>query len=182
MHCKVLTFLAAALVIGAGCETTRVHQLQVRRHSSVGLTNAEADQILEDMSTVAKTNDGPGDVPANVKFVRDGDVTVFNTGTGSINSAQDFADVENLPGHVKVVNQINWCNGLAPNIIGCARVPGNSLTVVRFVGNQEGILWLHEYGHNKGLNHRTSSTAVMDPTIAPSRRRLNQGESDAVKQ
>lgn len=174
--------LLASLVIGAGCETTKVHRLRVSHHSSVSLTSAEADQILEDMGTVASSNDGPGDVPARVKFVRDGDVTEFTNGTGNINSEQDFAEILGLPGQVKVVNQINWCGGLAPNIIGCAPMPGDALLVVRFYVDQEGILWLHEYGHNKGLGHRESNTAVMDPTIAPSRRRLNQDESDAIEQ
>ena len=125
------------------------HLLGVRRFTTSVLTNADADRILADATTVLQTNDGPGDVACNVNLNRTGNVTVFADGDGSIDSAAEFNTIIGLAGHIKVVNQINWCGVLLPNVIGCAPVPGNSLVVVRFTTNQEGILWAHEFGRKR---------------------------------
>jgi hypothetical protein len=163
------------------CAITQ-HNLQIRRFTSSTLTNADADRILTDASTVLQTNDGPDDVACRVGFSRHGDVTVFADGDGSIDSAAEFNALIALAGWIKVVNQINWCGGLIPNVIGCAPVPGSSLAVVRFTANLEGILWAHEFGHNKGLNHRNDDqNAVMNGTIGSTRRRVNSTESTAYQ-
>ena len=124
--------MALAMSLAACCTRstrTTVHSLQVRRHTSAALTEARAGQILADATAVLRTNDGPGDVPADVRLERNGTVTAFAAGTGIINSRADFEAVNNLPGNVKVVTQINWCGNFAPNIIGCAPVPGTSRRV-----------------------------------------------------
>ena len=172
----LVSFAAAA----GGC--TKVHPLQVSRFNTSPLTDAQADTILADATTVLRTNDGPGDVAADVRMERNGAVTTFTTGDGSIDSQAEFNAVNGLAGNTKVVNQINWCGVILPNVIGCAPVPGTSLVVVRFAANQEGILWAHEFGHNKGLNHRNDANAVMNGTIGVNRRRINQAECDAYRQ
>jgi len=46
----------------------------------------------------------------------------------------------------------------------------------------QGILWGHEYGHTKGLEHRNSgSNAVMYGSIGFNRRRVNRAECDAFR-
>ena len=157
------------------------YNLRVDRHNTTDINNNRTDAILASMQSVITTNDGEGDVACNVNFSRNGEVGIFNTGTGFINSESDFIAVNGLPGEIKVVNQINWCGGIAPNIIGCAPVPGISMMVVRFDESQEGILWLHEYGHNKGLRHRNDPNAVMNGVIGPTHKRVNQGECDAFR-
>jgi len=173
-----ITILAVCMVC-IGCLKT--HNLQVSRHNTTTLSNARADAILSNATTILKTNDGPGDVACNVNLVRSGNITAFTTGNGIINSAANFNAVNSLPGNVKVVRQINWCGTLAPNIIGCAPVPGTSLVVVRFTANQEGVLWAHEFGHNKGLPHRNGTNAVMRPTINVNNKRINSTECNAYR-
>ena len=113
--------------------------LSVTRFTTTTLDNARADAILADATNVLRTNDGSGDVACAVELVRQGNVTTFTAGDGSIDSQAEFtAVVINPPGNIKVVNAINWCGSLSPNIIGCAPVPGNALAVVRFTENQEG--------------------------------------------
>jgi hypothetical protein len=158
------------------------HALQVRRHTSATLADADADRILADATTVAQAGDGAGDVPCAVALARNGPVGTFTTGSGIINSGADFTAVNGLPGNVKVVNQINFCSTPGIGIIGCAPVPGVSLVVVRFTANQEGILWLHEFGHNKGLGHRTGADFVMNPVIGPNRLQVNTAECTAYRQ
>lgn len=179
----LLVLPLAFLSIGQDCDGDGriTYQLQISRHTTASLTNTRADQILADMGTILQTNDGAGDVACNVAFTRSGNVTTFATGTGTINSAADFNAVNGLPGNVKVVNFINWCGGPAPGAIGCAPVPGTSLVVERFTANQEGILWVHEYGHNKGLSHRDVPNAVMRPFINVNHKRVNSTECDAYR-
>lgn len=179
-----LAFLIAVLGwagCGDGGDAVTV-SLQISRFTTSSLSDTRADQILDGKSTILQTDDGSGDVECNVAFTRNGPVTVFDTGNGMINSRADFLAVNNLPGNVKVVNQINFCSGLAPNIIGCAPVPGTSRLVVRFTLDQEDILWVHEFGHNKGLGHRNGDNLVMNPIIGPTKRRINQAECNAYRQ
>lgn len=157
------------------------YSLSIERHNTSNLDNNRSDAILRDMQSIITINDGPGDIACDVNFSRNGEVGVFNIGSGFINSESDFVAVNGLPGEIKVVNQINWCGGIAPNIIGCAPVPGVSFVVVRFDESQEGILWLHEYGHNKGLNHRNNPNAVMNGVIGPTHKRVNRQECDAFR-
>jgi hypothetical protein len=162
----------------AGENTTAVC-LRVARYTTATLSDANADTILQAASNVLQTDDdgaGPNDVACLMQFTRQGRVTAFDDGDGSIDSAADFNAVIALPGVVKVVNQINWCSAIGFNIIGCAPTPGSSLVVVRFTANQEGILWAHEYGHTRGLPHNTATTAIMNPTIATTRTMVTPSE------
>ena len=157
------------------------YSMRVDRHINAKLDNSRSDAILTAMQTILKVNDGERDVAGYVNFSRNGEVGVFDTGSGFINSEADFIAVNGLPGEIKVVNQINWCGGIAPNIIGCAPVPGNSFVVVRLDESREGLLWLHEYGHNKGLSHRNAPDAVMNGVIDPTHKKINQAECDAFR-
>lgn len=156
--------------------------LQVSRFSTSDLSNEEADHILGDASTVLKVSDGPDDIACDLTLSRSGDVSTFRTGNGIINTASDFRRVCEEPGFVHIVNQINWCNGSIPNVIGCAKTPGECMVVVRFLPDpelqQEGILWAHEYGHTRNLGHRDDSDAVMNSVIEASHRKVDQSEAD----
>jgi hypothetical protein len=154
---------------------------QVRRFTTSALTNADTDRILADASNVLQVNDGTGDVACPVAYSRNGDVTAFSDGDGSIDSQAEFNALIGLPGQVKVVNQINWCGALIPNVIGCSPTPGSSLAVVRFAASMEGILWAHEHGHTKGLNHRNDANFVMNPVIASTARRVTADECGAYR-
>jgi hypothetical protein len=153
--------------------------LKISRYTMSTLSSTTADAILAKMTDILQTNNGSGDVACDVEFIRDGGVTVFSTGDGSIDSQAEFNTIIGLTGYVKVVNQINWCSGIGFNIIGCAPTPGSSLAVVRFTTiHQEGILWAHEYGHTQGLQHR-SGDVVMNGTIDANNTRVNSTECNA---
>jgi hypothetical protein len=167
---------------GVQCSTVKQHQFQVRRFTTAILTNADADEILADATTVLKTDEGARDVACSVTLSRVGDVTEFTQGDGSIDTEAELSNLFALPGHIKVVNAINFCNGFTPDTIGCASTPGTSFVVERFTANQEGILWAHEFGHNKGLDHRDNDpNAVMNGTIEVSRRRVTSAECGAYQ-
>lgn len=155
--------------------------LPVSRYRTTSMSNSEADRIFNSGTQVLRTDDGSNDVSCDLTLQRSGNVRSFNTGDGSIDSSSEFYAVLNSTGFVKVVNRINWCGGFAPNIIGCAPVPGNSMVVVRFTRSLEGILWAHEYGHTRGLRHRSSSTAIMNGTIGSNRRRVTSSECSTFR-
>ncbi len=158
-----------------------VRQLQVTRFNTSALTDADADTIVRGATRILSTSDGTGDVACNIRLVRNGPVTAFQAGTGTINSRQDFDDVVALPGFVKVVNLIQWCSVFAANFIGCSPTPGSSIVVMRHRANQEGILWAHEYGHTRGLDHRNDGDAIMHETIATTHLQVNASECDAFR-
>lgn len=156
-------------------------KVKVQRHSTVSLTNAEADRILRDMGTVLQKSDRPGDVATPIQFVRQGSVTVLPTNvSGVIQTQAQFNTLMQAGTGVKVVQRILWCGSPGGSIIGCAPRPSAvvNLAVVRFTPAQEGILWAHEFGHNCNLSHRTNDlNAIMYPSIAPNRQVVNASES-----
>jgi hypothetical protein len=160
----------------------KVILLKVNRFAGIGLTDDEVDDILLQGTSLLQKNDGAGDVPTFVALVRDGPVTTFTTSPpgGVINSQADYNTVIAMAGQAKVINLINWCGAFIPGVIGCANVPGSSIAVVRYgITAHEGVLWVHELGHNRGLNHRTDLDVVMHPTVNLSNRKVNPAESGA---
>jgi hypothetical protein len=164
------------------CTCTCEGFIVIRFTTSI-LTNADADRILADATRVLSQKDGPSDIACGAKFVRNEEnVLVTNVpANGIINSPTDLDLIlVSIPGNAKritVVNQINYCSGFKPNIIGCSR-QGTSQAVVRYIAAQEGILWAHEYGHTRGLPDLplTSSTSVMNGTIGANRLQVTNGE------
>jgi hypothetical protein len=169
----IATLLLIAL-LGCGLATSR--------YTTTNLPNGDADTNYTAARTVLSTNNGSGDVSCDVSALsRNGDVSTFTTGNGIVNSQSDFNTIIGLAGFTKVVNQINWCGTISPNWIGCTPTPGSSMLVVRYTANQEGILWAHEYGHSRGLNHRNDSDAIMNPVIGTNRTKVNQTECDSYR-
>jgi hypothetical protein len=171
-HRTLYLLLLLTVVSAAGCRG-----FVVSRHTSTTLSNADADRIIADAVRVLGSTELAGDFRCIVGVQRDGDVTTFTQGA-IINSQADLDTVLGLPGSAKVVSQINWCGALIPNVIGCAYTPGSSLAVVRFTPSQEGILWAHEFGHNKGLPHVTTPNNVMSPVISPSNTTVTSAQCD----
>jgi hypothetical protein len=173
-----ISLYADYLVVNPGARTVRV---TVHRHSTVALTNAEADRILRDMGTVLQNVDSPSDVATAVQFVRNGPVRVLPaTVAATIQTQAQWNTLMGAGTGAKVVQNIMWCGGPGGSIIGCAPVgnPTVNFAVVRFTPNQEGILWAHEYGHNVGNGHRTNDgRALMFPSIGPDRNVVNNTES-----
>jgi hypothetical protein len=157
------------LVVNPPILGTRTVSVTVHRHSAVTLTDADADRILADMGTVLQGADTGTDIATRVQFVRNGPVRMLPaTVPGTIQTQADWDALMGAGTGVKVVQAIRWCGGPGGSIIGCAPIGSavTNLAVVRFTANQEGILWVHEYGHNAGNGHRTDDTrAVMFPSI-----------------
>jgi hypothetical protein len=145
------------------------------------LTDADADRILRDMGTVLQNSDSAADTATGVQFVRNGAIRVLPaTVAGTIQTQAEWNTLLSAGTGVKVVQAIRWCGGPGGSIIGCAPIgnPTVNLAVVRFTANQEGVLWVHEYGHNTGNPHRTDDArAVMFPSIGVDHNVVDSTES-----
>ena len=162
--------------------TGRTVEVAVQRHSTVPLSDADADRILADMGRLLQGADSPADVATSVRFVRNGPVQLLPANVaGTIQTEAQLNALLNAGSGVKLVQAIRWCGGPGGSIIGCAPVgsPAINLAAVRFTENQEGILWVHEYGHNAGLGHRTDDMrAIMYPSIALDHNVVNGAEAE----
>ena len=165
---------------------------RIRRHqkaTSPGLDNSRADKILEGGIKILKDKDGPNDVSCSLDLRREGDVEVFSVGNGIIDSQADYYAVRGESTHphrIYLVNQILYCGGNRPSpgyrYIGCADTPGSCMILVRIDEDEESLLWMHEFGHTKGLKHRNEEFALMNQTIGEDRLQLNQNESNNFKE
>jgi hypothetical protein len=181
--------------------TAHVHQVAVTRFDnpygsgSVRLTDADADAILADTTAVLATDDGPaangdGDVACGVELTRAGSVSAFSIADapGIINNPAGYKRVCAQPGYVHVVAEINWCGAFLNNIVGCADIGGTCMVVVRY--NPQPILWAHEFGHTKGLDHSCGGKSpcasqhddrVMHPYINTTHRKIGSAECAAYR-
>jgi len=145
------------------------------------MTDARLDQITAEASRVAGTANFAEDVACCVTISRAGVGGSFGSPGDGLASIDDQTELETVlavsAARVKIVRDISWCGGAGTNIIGCARRPGDSMAVVRVSGT-EGTVWLHEYGHNTGLDHVNDSRYVMNASINLSNPSSNTGLSD----
>ena len=100
-------------------------------------------------------------------------VTVVAPTLLDITTDAEVTQVFNLFGGSPTVNfyfidTISACGGtIAPGIVGCGAFPGNDFVVEStFAAGAFGVeLLSHELAHNLGVGHRSSSTALMNPSL-----------------
>jgi hypothetical protein len=152
----------------------RVHDapLTYANHPAVTnpMTDSRLDMAFTDVNFRAGKSDFDVDVSCCITVSRSGTANTF----GSISDGLDIIDnnteltsvLNNSTARVHVVRAINFCGSTGSNIIGCAWVGGNGMSLVRLTTvSTEGILWLHEYGHNTGLGHNADSRYIMYGTL-----------------
>jgi hypothetical protein len=160
-------------------------KIKVNRHINTNLSLSEAQLIFASgLDMLARIDSPPaGDVATNLPLVLDPTIGTFSYGTESISSCDAldklFADKS---ADIYVVSEIHCCGGITTTAWGCS---GANLPLVVFSDPKgqlstsvKGILWMHEYGHHKGLCHNLSSRfAVMAPVIRFKHTQVNQCES-----
>ena len=145
---------------------------------SADLTEADADRILASMSDVLRAFDGADDTACNVAFCRDLDIVEYEVGDGLIDTSGELDEVFAVPQDVKVARSVDFCNNeFTPGSSGCAS--GGSFIVER--APHDVVLWAHEYGHVRGLDHRDPDdpNAVMRNGPSNTSRSVNSQECTA---
>jgi hypothetical protein len=134
------------------------------------MTDSALDSQLRFASVVAATADFPQDMACCVRFGRSGAARTFGSSGDGLDIVNNESEVTAVLGNsvarVKLVRQISYCAEPGTNIIGCAAAPGNTMMLVR-IDQDEGVLWLHEYGHNVGLEHVADDEYVMHGRLTP---------------
>lgn len=192
-HCGVLGtptmfgLLTGGLAASFLIQGVSAQSLSASKHAQSSLTDANAKAIFSQASAVLQSKDGSDDAACNVTFSLAGSVSTFDFPTpAEIDTPDDFRVVCSRPGYVHIVNTINNCSGMSkPGVAGCSETPGKCMIVVRLDNpdppDEEGILWAHEYGHTKGLQHRNDENAVMNPYLGTTERGVNIAECQAFK-
>lgn len=154
------------------------YQLTTVRYPQVTLNNSDADTIMADASSILQSNDAPGDVECDVTFERSGSVFSSTFGDGSIDTSAELEAIFAEAGNAKAVDELNFCGELQPGLLGCAPTPGTTFVFVR--GPEEASTFAHEFGHNKGLEHREDDNdALMFPSASPTANKVNAAECAA---
>lgn len=159
------------------------NRLTYANHPAVSnpMTDSRLDDVLLEGSYRMGRADYGNDVGCCANVAREGTAQVF----GSIGDGRDVLNTSGESGtiigssvaRVKVIRAISWCGGPGAGIIGCAFTPGRGMALVRLssVGN-EALLWVHEYGHNTGLFHVSSTQRIMYGSLLGNNNGLNQSE------
>lgn len=148
------------------------------------LSTSQVDRILLEASRLLRTRDTATDIECHVELRRKATLVPLaaNQLPAAIQTRSDMESLANLPGDVKVVAQINWCG--EPGIfIGCAaEYPGVMAVTPLDDDPSEGILWAHEYGHNRGLPHSPNGLPrrLMLPFIGADHREVTSQECGSI--
>ncbi len=148
------------------------------------MDDARLDSILHEASLRAGRADYSDDVACCITVSRSGTAQSFGSAADGLdiidNSSELNAVLNNAVARVHVVRAINYCGGTGSNIIGCAWVGGNGMSLVRESNlGTEAVLWIHEYGHNTGLSHVTDSRGIMYATDHGGNNLLVQSECNS---
>jgi hypothetical protein len=163
----------------------RVHDsgIDYANHVDLGnkMTDTRLDNAFDAINLWAGKSNFSGDVACCVTVSRLGTAGSFGSPGDGLNvidtSSELNAVIGNGVARVKVVADLNYCGGPGTNIIGCGNTPGNGIVVVRLGNlNNEGALWLHEYGHNCGLSHSNTFRHVMYRSLHGSNDGMNQSQ------
>ena len=186
MVLTLFVLLALLMVGGAQAQPAQtaieIHDLRVRKHASVSnLTSQDVAYILAQMGEILQDDDdgvnGVEDVKCMVGFSGGLDED-FQEGTGVINTETELYAVLNVPGEVKIVDAILYCDKPAPDnhmFFGCARMPGFSFVVAANIP-QAAVTWTHEFGHNAGLPDSSIERKIMNGDISLAGERVDQSE------
>ena len=169
----VCTFFLAA---GATAQPFGSHDIAVMKYVGLerDITDEDVERIVDRMNEILRDDDGAGsaDIECAVRFEKVGGIVPFEFPSGAqtpgtIQTEDELNTILGLEGgNVKVVDRINFCK-IIRRVTGCAPIPGSSFVVVSETHMDSGLAWIHEFGHNTGLNHRPVDGMVMrgDPVL-----------------
>jgi hypothetical protein len=176
-----VTAATAAAQAQAGTGTSW-HEITVRRHSTVTLSNATVDTMFTNATNrMTNDNDGTGtrDVQCALGWGRSGNVTSFTNTDGDISTDAEVNTMLNsVNGYAKVVDTITRC-GTTGTYRGCGGVGSLNGYIVTDTAPDDS--WAHEFGHNVGLGHVTTDTQRIMASGATNRQRVTAAECTAYQ-
>jgi hypothetical protein len=170
-----LVCLALLMMWAEPASAQKPHELTVRYHKSIELTDDKVKSILAEASEVLQRRS------CNVRFTLKQPIRPFESQDTpkEIKNKHDRDAVHREDSDVKVVSTIVFCRPDQAVDLGCAwdpppndelhpqrrsmivvdpdAVPGRPQRRLKF----SGVLWAHEFGHMTGLFHRKEPNALM---------------------
>lgn len=140
--------------------------LGVAKYVTVSTTITTVNTWLSGANSRLQTDNSSAlvtDVSCPLKLTSSGAMATFSS-VSDINSSADIDTlVDTVPQVIKLVREINWCNGPAPlfaTIEGCGGIrrgiPFVILAANTMTTAGDEVL-AHEYGHSRGLPHHTAA-------------------------
>jgi|HubBroStandDraft_1064217.scaffolds.fasta_scaffold02151_12 hypothetical protein len=144
--------LTLSVSLGLRAQTLEQHELTVAANSSLHVSNAEVDTIIQEMNQIIahKVYNWDQACP-NITFKRKGDVQ--NVPTLALSGSYDELAQElhsKAPGANVMIVSVISCAGI--DAAGCGTIGQEPSIVGQFPG-YDAQLWLHERGHAMGLAH-----------------------------
>ena len=137
---------------------TTVHSLTVAAQTTLFVKNDEVDKIIAEMNRLITAKSYPWDVACpTILFRRSGDV-ISNDNLLTYDNYRNLKN--NLAQFVPAANVmiVSGIDCLGETAMGCG-VPGEEpLAAGQWLG-YDAMVWLHERGHNVGLNHSAEAPA-----------------------
>lgn len=184
--------------VGVHTPTTSTNIFTIAHHKSVQLTESRVRAILDEISVALQNNpDSDEDYNCEINFnnfvIKEFD---YEDTPATVTTQGDMELLAREPGQVKVVGAINWDCGTihadGGELWGCSPTPGDYIVVQHEVDKDpalDGILWLHELGHNAGLSHVEISDAanrdympVMTEWVGKTHTMLNEQDCHQLRQ
>jgi len=147
----------------ASAQQEKEYSLTVAIHKDLypPLPRGEIEYYLRKASDLMSFNNCP------VKFTLK-DLWTFDTTPRNIANAFDLEAAHSVPADIKVVQTVDFCkNRYDQSFVGCAWRPSflqKTVIVEHRPIAHTYILWVHEFGHTTGLEHRIDDhLALMTP-------------------
>lgn len=200
--------LLCALLWGTpAIDAQSTHWLQVSRVTGIEISEADADRILREATILLRTRDSTDDVAALVSLCQEKrgsansmpgcldshstapdpqrrvDPIIEIQSPATISNQKQFTALMKTRGYIKVVLRIDWCEGrtlVGPgHFAGCSQVGGIAVQRIPEDPPLEAVVWAHEYGHSKGLDHREAPLALMNHLCKSKNRTIDLKECRA---
>ncbi|MDO5643978.1 MAG: hypothetical protein Q4G26_16510 [Paracoccus sp. (in: a-proteobacteria)] len=139
------------------------HDLTIGLHDKDALKPRELEKIVAGMNQMIAAANCP-----RISFTAAPAVTLDARLPGSLSKAADLEKLKTSGHIVHVVSDITYCGQLAPNgraFAGCAPVGEPTIAVTRS-SRLEDLLWLHEFGHTRGLRNRCTLNDRLGQALA----------------
>ena len=153
---------------GIAANLTYANHAQVAVNPDYAMRDGDARALLRGAALISGRADFDADVACCSELhlgANGGTFGKLGDGNDIINNQTQVMAVFNTGSQrVKMVRIINWCGEANSNIIGCSLISGYGMILVR-IPEDESILWLHEFGHNIGLQHAGALEYVMFPYL-----------------
>lgn len=167
--CNLPVMLLLGLLPGIEPASAEVYTLKVAIHKEVRprLSQTDIEDILKRASGLMKL---PGFNSCDVEF-KLGSVQPLKA-PAYINDPSTLEAVHSVDANIKVVQKITFCNNqyYKDGVAGCAwRAKGRRTVIVTnnmMALDDRHILWVHEFGHTTGLEHRNrANSELIDPLM-----------------